>query len=163
MSAEKTYRSWDNVLLSLGLIAIALFWMRGFWRPDVSRSELHIEQEVVQAAPRIEKGNKGSRSLLIEVKADRHYRISSDYALWSMDIESFLIAVQPGDTLFIGVTDERWPTVLSVADQSREYIDLDAYNAGRRVDSKLGLIFGPVVVLVTLLFWFLRRRLPFLK
>ncbi|MBK6342817.1 MAG: hypothetical protein IPF41_09560 [Flavobacteriales bacterium] len=163
MSAEKTHRSWDNLLASGLFIAFGVIWFASFWRVPIAPGDLMEVRRVARSAPELHRGAKGSRSIEVKVLGEQGAYFISDYVLKCTEKTVLLRSVQVGDTLMIGVRDPRSTEVYALRDHERSYIDLEACIRGSMSDRRWGLIIGPVIVLVTLLFWFLKRRLPFLK
>lgn len=177
MVAEKTCRSFDNVLTSILLIAGA-GWMTfaPFWNKTIQSSDLVEWKTVVSQAPEWEHSGRSNTIMTFSVQGFANSVIVRDVALQAFHASDFLNSVTIGDTLWIGVYASSYRTriqlgqnpefiggtaieALTLRDVKRRYLELQALNFYKHKDSWLGTILGPFVIACVIWFWVKKRRL----
>ncbi len=177
VGTEKTYRSTDNVIYSVLLLAASVWGtLMPLWDKPMRPGELAIWKAVVSEAPEWQRSGRSSRSIVFSVLGFPEKVYISESSLMAMRSKAFIANVNVGDTLTLGPMLRTYAQriqrgnppgamegtsvqVFTVSDAQETYLSLDAYNFYKKKDSWLGTIFGPMGIAAVVICWRKRKRL----
>ncbi len=177
MGTEKTYRSADNVVYSLLLLAASIWGtLAPLWDKPIRPGELAKWKVVVSEAPEWQRSGRSSRSIVFSVQGVPEKVYVSESSLMAMRSKAFMTKVNVGDTLTLGPMLKTYAQrikrgepstlmggtaiqVFTISDSQESYLSLDSYNFYKRKDRWLGTILGPLVIAGVVVFWRKKKRL----